>query len=210
MDLSEIRLDELDINDLKKIGSAPAPIKFAIIIILCVGLAVAGYFLDTTKQKIELEKVTAEEQELREIFSTKQAKAANLEAYKQQLDEMRTSFGTLLRQLPNETEIETLLTDVSQTGISAGLEIDFFKPEGLRPKEFYSEYPIKLKVTGHYHEFAEFISGVAALPRIVTLQDIEISPVDPKGGTKLTMELTAITYQYLDESEDGSEEETVQ
>jgi type IV pilus assembly protein PilO len=210
MDLSEIRLDELDINDLKKIGSAPAPIKFAIIIILCVGLAVAGYFLDTTKQKIELEKVTAEEQELREIFSTKQAKAANLEAYKQQLDEMRTSFGTLLRQLPNETEIETLLTDVSQTGISAGLEIDFFKPEGLRPKEFYSEYPIKLKVTGHYHEFAEFISGVAALPRIVTVQDIEVKPVDPKGGTKLTMELTAITYQYLDESEDGSKEETVQ
>ncbi len=206
MDLSEFRLDELDINDLKKIGSAPTPVKFAIIIVLCIGLLIAGYFLDTTKQKIELEKVIAEEQELREIFSTKQAKAANLDAYKQQLDEMRTSFGTLLRQLPNETEIETLLTDVSQTGISAGLEIDFFKPEGLRPKEFYSEYPIKLKVTGRYHEFAEFISGVAALPRIVTLQDIVVKPVNPKGGVKLTMELTAITYQYLDESE----EETVQ
>ncbi len=210
MDLSEIRLDELDINDLKKIGSASAPIKFAIILTLCIGLLIAGYFLDTTKQKIELEKVVAEEQELREIFSSKQAKAANLDAYKQQLDEMRTSFGTLLRQLPNETEIETLLTDISQTGISSGLDIDYFKPEGLRPKEFYSEYPIKLKVTGHYHEFAEFISGVAALPRIVTLQDIEIQPLDPKaGGTKLTMELTAITYQYLDETAD-SEEEAVQ
>jgi len=188
MDLSEIKLDELDIDDLKRIGSAPAPIKFAIIIILCIGLAIAGYFLDTTKQ----------------------AKAANLEAYKQQLDEMRTSFGTLLRQLPNETEIETLLTDISQTGISAGLDIDYFKPEGLRAKEFYSEYPIKLKVTGHYHEFAEFISGVAALPRIVTLQDIEVKPSDPKGGIKLTMELTAITYQYLDEAEDTTTEETVQ
>ncbi len=206
MDLSEIKLDELDINDLKKIGSAPLPIRIAIVIVLCVALVVAGYFLDTTKQKAELDKVIAEEQLLREIFSGKQAKAANLEAYKQQLDEMRTSFGTLLRQLPNKTEIETLLTDISQTGISSGLEIDFFKPEGLRPKEFYSEYPIKLKVTGRYHEFAEFISGVAALPRIVTIQNIAIEPSDPKGGVKLTMQLTAITYQYLDETARGAEE----
>jgi type IV pilus assembly protein PilO len=200
MNLSEIRLEELDIDDLKKIGSAPLVVKIAIIAVLCITLAVAGYFLDTTKQKVELEKNIAEEQQLRQIFAGKQAKAANLEAYKQQLDEMRTSFGTLLRQLPNKTEIETLLTDISQTGISSGLEIDYFKPEGLRPKEFYSEYPIKLKVTGRYHEFAEFISGVAALPRIVTVQDILIKPTDPKGGVKLSMELTAITYQYLDES----------
>ena len=205
MDLSEIKLDELDIDDLKKIGSAPLPVRIAIIVALCAALAAAGYFLDTTKQKAELEKNIAEEQQLRQVFSKKQAKAANLEAYKQQLDEMRTSFGTLLRQLPNETEIETLLTDISQTGISAGLEIDYFKPEGLRPKEFYSEYPIKLKVTGRYHEFAEFISGVAALPRIVTVKDISIKPADPKGGVKLSMELTAITYQYLDESAQEAE-----
>ncbi len=202
MNLSEIKLDELDINDLKKIGTAPLPVKIGLIVILCVALALAGYFLDTTKQKQALKKIAEEEQSLRAVFTAKQAKAANLEAYKQQLEEMRTSFGTLLRQLPNETEIETLLTDISQTGISSGLEIDFFKPEGLRPKEFYSEYPIKLKVTGNYHEFAEFISGVAALPRIVTVQDIEITPADPKGGIKLTMELTAITYQYLDETEE--------
>jgi len=205
MNLSEIKLDELDIDDLKKIGSAPLAVKIAIIITLCLALAAAGYFLDTTKQKAELEKIITEEQQLRQIFSNKQAKAANLEAYKQQLDEMRTSFGTLLRQLPNETEIETLLTDISQTGISAGLEIDYFKPEGLSPKEFYSEYPIKLKVTGRYHEFAEFISGVAALPRIVTVKDISIKPTDPKGGVKLSMELTAITYQYLDESAQEAE-----
>jgi len=202
MNLSEIRLEDLDVNDLKQIGAAPLPVKIGIVVVLCIALAVAVYFLDTTKQKAELEKVTAEETQLRNIFVGKQAKAANLEAYKQQLEEMRASFGTLLRQLPNETEIETLLTDISQTGISAGLEIEYFKPEGLRPKEFYSEYPIKLKVTGRYHEFAEFISGVAALPRIVTVQDIQISPSDPKGGVKLNMELTAITYQYLDESEE--------
>jgi type IV pilus assembly protein PilO len=200
MNLSEIDLNNIDIEDIKKIGSAPLPIKIGLIVILCIALAVAGYFLDTTKQKQALKKIAAEEQTLRTVFSTKQAKAANLEAYKLQLEEMRTSFGTLLRQLPNQTEIETLLTDISQTGISAGLEIDFFKPEGLVPKEFYSEYPIKLKVTGNYHEFAEFISGVAALPRIVTVQDIAIAPVDPKGGIKLNMELTAITYQYLDET----------
>lgn len=205
MDLSEIKLDELDVEDLKKIGSAPLPIKAGIIIVLCIILAVAGYFLDTTEQQKELSKIVAEEEALRSVFSAKQAKAANLEAYKQQLEEMRTSFGTLLRQLPNETEIETLLTDISQTGISAGLEIDYFKPEGLRPKEFYSEYPIKLKVTGRYHEFAEFISGVAALPRIVTVQDIFIKPFSDKGGVKLTMELTAITYQYLDESQQEAE-----
>jgi len=200
MNLSEIRLEELDIDDLKKIGAAPLIVKIAIIVVLCLTLLAAGYFLDTTKQIAELKKVQAEEQQLRQIFSTKQAKAANLDAYKQQLDEMRISFGTLLRQLPNKTEIETLLTDISQTGISSGLEIDFFKPKGLRPKEFYSEYPIQLKVTGRFHEFAEFISGVAALPRIVTVQDISIKPVDPKGGEKLSMELSAITYQYLDES----------
>jgi len=207
MNLSEIDLSDFDIDDLKKIGSAPLAIKIGIIVILCIALAVAGYFLDTTKQKEALAKIEAEEQTLRAVFSAKQAKAANLESYKLQLDEMRTSFGTLLRQLPNQTEIETLLTDISQTGISAGLEIDFFKPEGLVPKEFYSEYPIKLKVTGNYHEFAEFISGVAALPRIVTVQDIAIAPADPKGGIKLNMELTAITYQYLDETE---EEEAAQ
>lgn len=203
MDLSEIRLDELDVEDLKKIGTAPMPIKVAIIVILCIGLLAAGYFLDTTKQQIVLDKVVAEEKQLRQVFAGKQAKAANLEAYKQQLEEMRASFGTLLRQLPNETEIETLLTDISQTGISAGLDIDYFKPEGLRPKDFYSEYPIKLKVTGRYHEFAEFISGVAALPRIVTVQDIEIKPPGQDSGVKLTMELTAITYQYLDETKGG-------
>ncbi|NOQ89095.1 MAG: type 4a pilus biogenesis protein PilO [Gammaproteobacteria bacterium] len=207
MNLSEIDINDLDIEDLKKIGAAPLPVKIGIVVVLCVALVLAGYFLDTTKQKAQLDKVIAEEQGLRKVFSDKQAKAANLEAYKQQLDEMRTSFGTLLRQLPNKTEIETLLTDISQTGISAGLEINYFKPEGLRPKEFYSEYPIKLKVTGRYHEFAEFISGVAALPRIVTVQNIAIKAAEPNGeGVKLTMELTAITYQYLDETA----EDTVQ
>ena len=194
-------LSSLDINDFKNIGTAPAIVKVFLIVLLCIIVAVAGYFLVTTPKLEELDKVEKEETNLKAVFDEKAAKAANLDAYKQQLDEMRQSFGALLRQLPNKTEIETLLTDISQTGISSGLEIDLFKPEGLIPKDFYAEYPIKLKVTGRYHEFAQFVSGVAALPRIVTLKDIEILPAGKDAGVKLSMELTAITYQYLDEDE---------
>jgi type IV pilus assembly protein PilO len=193
-------LNNLDVNDLKNIGTAPGIVKVFLIILLCVIVAAAAYFLVITPKLEELAKVEMEEVNLRTIFDEKAAKAANLDAYKQQLDEMRQSFGALLRQLPNKTEIETLLTDISQTGISSGLEIELFKPEGLVPKDFYAEYPIKLKVTGRYHQFAQFVSGVAALPRIVTLQNIEIEPTDKDSGVKLSMELTAVTYQYLDET----------
>lgn len=200
MNLSEIDINDIDINDIKKIGMAPAPIKAALIIIACIAVAAAGYFLDTTKQLDELKNAKTEEITLRNTFVEKNSTAVNLEAYKQQLEEMRSTFGALLRQLPNSTEIETLLTDISQTGISSGLEIEYFKPEGLSPKEFYAEYPIKLKVTGRYHEFAAFVSGVAALPRIVTLQDITVLPAQKENGSKLIMDITAVTYQYLDES----------
>jgi len=204
MDLS--KLNEIDLNDIdfKKIGMAPWPVKTVLIVLVCVVVAAAGYFLDTTGQLKTLKTARAQEQTLRKTFVEKQATAANLDAYKEQLKDMRSSFGALLRQLPNKTEIETLLTDISQTGISSGLEIDYFKPEGLVPKEFYAEYPIKLKVTGRYHQFAQFVSGVAALPRIVTLKNITIEPADKKGGLKLQMEVTAVTYQYLDESEQAT------
>lgn len=203
MDLSEIDLNDIDINDLKKIGMAPLPVKIILIIITCIGVAALGYFFDTTKQIAELKKTEAEEFTLRKTFSDKHKKAVNLEAYRQQLAEMENSFGALLRQLPDSTEIETLLTDISQTGISSGLEIEYFKPEGLSPKEFYAEYPIKLKVTGRYHEFAAFISGVAALPRIVTVQEITIKPDKSNKSKKLMMDITAVTYQYLDENAQG-------
>lgn len=197
IDLNNIDLNNIDVNDLKKIGSAPLIVKAILIAILCIIIAVAGYFVVITPQLDALTVVENEEGELKNKVDKKQSKAVNLNAYKQQLEEMRQSFGALLRQLPNKTEIETLLTDISQTGISSGLEINFFQPSGLNPKEFYAEFPIKLKVTGRYHEFAEFVSGVAALPRIVTLRNITIRKTK---GVKLTMELTAVTYQYLDES----------
>jgi len=197
------KLNEIDVNDLKKIGTAPWIVKLPIIVVLCLILAVAGYFIDTTAQLSLLEQKEAEEASLKDTLDKKQSKAVNLKAYKQQLDEMEQSFGALLRQLPNKTEIETLLTDISQTGISSGLEINYFKPAGLSPKEFYAEFPIELQVTGRYHEFAEFISGVAALPRIVTLRNISIDR-SGKAGVKLTMKLTAVTYQYLDETKSKS------
>jgi type IV pilus assembly protein PilO len=199
--LNEIDLSNIDVNDIKKIGSAPTPVKVIIIILICLIVAGAGLFFDTKKQLEELEKKEKQEASLRETFDEKQSKAANLEAYSQQLDEMKKSFGALLRQLPNKTEIESLLTDISQTGIASGLEIDYFKPEGLIPKEFYAEFPIKLRVTGRYHEFGQFVSGVAALPRIVTMRNISIKKAKD-SAVLLEMEVTAVTYQYLDEEED--------
>jgi len=200
--LNEIDLSSIDVNDLKKIGSAPAPVRIIVIVLICLIVTGLGIWLDTTKQLDVLETAERKEVELKTIFDTKQAKAANLDAYTQQLDEMKRSFGALLRQLPNKTEIESLLTDISQTGIASGLEIQYFKPEGLNPKEFYAEFPIKLKVTGRYHQFGRFVSGVAALPRIVNMRNITITR-DGKKGVKLNMEVTAVTYQYLDEQGDS-------
>ncbi|MDH5425838.1 MAG: type 4a pilus biogenesis protein PilO [Gammaproteobacteria bacterium] len=209
-DLNEIeigdiidKINNLDVNDLKNIGSAPKPVKIFALVVIFAGVLVAGYFLKITDLNKEILVLEKKEQELRVSYDKMQATAVNLDAYTQQLEDMRKSFGALLRQLPDKTEIESLLTDISQTGIAAGLEIEYFKPEKLTSKEFYSEYPIKLKVSGRYHQFATFVSGVAALPRIVTLQDIKIEPKKEKDGAdsaKMLMDLTVITYQYLEES----------
>ena len=205
MDLSkinEIDLSDIDLEDIKKIGSASKPVKIIFIIVLCLIAFGAGIFFDTNEQLDRLKIAENEELKLRATFDEKQSKAANLEAYAQQLEDMKQSFGALLRQLPNKTEIESLLTDISQTGIASGLEIEYFKPEGLSPKEFYAEFPIKLRVTGRYHQFGKFVSGVAALPRIVTMRDIKINKPKGKTGVHLEMEVTAVTYQYLDEQGD--------
>jgi len=204
IDASEVfeKIQNFDANDLKNIGSAPKPVKIIALVLIFITVLSLGYFLKITKLNDQLDRLIAKEKTLRQTYDAKQATAVNLEAYTQQLDDMRKSFGTLLRQLPDKTEIESLLTDISQTGIAAGLEIEFFKPDRLISKEFYSEYPIKLKVSGRYHQFANFISGVAALPRIVTLQDIKIA-AEAKDSVKMVMDLTVVTYQYLEESAGG-------
>lgn len=200
-----MNLQELNELDFSNIGVWPTPVKLVLVLVACVFVGVAGYYLDIEGQLARLDGIEGKEQQLREDFATKQAKASNLEAYRKQLEEMKQSFGAMLRQLPNKTEVAELLVDVSQTGLASGLEFELFKPSAEVPREFYAELPIAIKVTGEYHEFGNFISGLAALPRIVTIHDIKISAPAAKAGEatdgKLTLEATAKTYRYLDEEE---------
>ena len=161
----------------------------------------------------ELRKAEAEQQSLWQSFDQKQRKAANLEAYQQQLAEIERTFGAMLRQLPGKTEVPNLLVDISQTGLAAGLQEHLFQPGSETRKDFYAELPIKIQLSGGYHEFGQFVSGIAALPRIVTLHDIEITRgaanrSGSRGGApapsdELTLNLTAKTYRYLEEGELG-------
>jgi type IV pilus assembly protein PilO len=190
-----VNLQELNELDFSNIGDWPLPVKLVIVLVVMALVGVGWYYLITQDQLTQLARVEKQEKGLRAEFEKKQAKAANLEAYKRQLEEMKQSFGAMLRQLPNQTEVPELLVDVSQTGLAAGLEFELFRPMGEVPKDFYAELPIQLRVRGEYHEFGEFISGLAALPRIVTIHNVDISGV----GSELTMIATAKTYRYLDE-----------
>jgi type IV pilus assembly protein PilO len=160
----------------------------------------------------DLRAAEAEQQSLWSTFDQKQRKAANLEAYRQQLEEIERSFGAMLRQLPGRTEVPNLLVDISQTGLAAGLQEKLFQPGQEIRRDFYAELPIKIRLTGSYHAFGEFVSGVAALPRIVTLHDIQISQNTGRGrgaagpSDDLTLDLTAKTYRYLEESELAEQE----
>jgi type IV pilus assembly protein PilO len=164
-------------------------------------IMVLSYVFVWDEQRPELQRREDTEQTLRQEFKTKHAKAANLDVYKQQLKDIERSFGALLRQLPGKTEVPNLLVDISQTGLSAGLEEKLFHPQPEQKKDFYAELPIKISLTGSYHQFGEFVSGIAALPRIVTLHDIEIKTATKDAYDQLTLDLVAKTYRYLDEDE---------
>jgi type IV pilus assembly protein PilO len=192
-----MKFEDLNELDLSNIGDWPVAVKGVIVVILCAIVGVAWYFLDIEEQYTALARVEGTEQDLREDFERKQVKAANLGAYRAQLEEMEESFGAMLRQLPNRTEVADLLVDVSQTGLAAGLEFELFQPQGEVPRDFYAELPIRLRVVGDYHALGEFVSGLAALPRIVTIHDVKIVPQRARNG--LVMEATARTYRYLDE-----------
>jgi type IV pilus assembly protein PilO len=195
-----MNLQELNELDFGNIGEWPAIVKAILVLILCAGLVVGWYYLSAEDQYKQLEREKKAEVDLRQDFEIKQARAANLDAYKAQLAEMEESFGSMLRQLPNKTEVADLLVDVSQTGLAAGLEFELFQPQGEVPKDFYAELPIKIRVIGDYHEFGEFVSGLAALPRIVTVHDVKITPRRGGGANNLQLEATAKTYRYLDEA----------
>lgn len=192
--------DQFKNLDPENIGNWPILVRGLIVLAVAAAVLVAGYYFDTQKQLETLAREESQEVTLKQNFEKKQAKAANLEAYKAQMKEMEESFGTMLRQLPSKTEVADLLVDITQTGLASGLEFDLFKPLNERPKEFYAELPISVKVAGNYHQLGEFVSGIAALPRIVTLHNIEIKTGQGKGGL-LEMSATAKTYRYLDDTE---------
>ena len=186
------------------IGNAPLSIKLSLVVILFVVIVGAGLYFDTQEQLKTLATHETKEFELKEEFKVKAAQAAKLDLYKDQLAEMEVSFGALLRQLPETTEVESLLVDVSQTGLAAGLEVKTFRPSAEQKKGFYAELPISLEVLGSFHQLATFISGIAALPRIVTISDMKLEPYKDKKGSsaaKLKMSATAKTYRYLQENE---------
>ena len=193
-------LRNLDVND---VGRWPLAFRAAVIAIVFVGVVGLGIYFTIIKDKRPLlQRAQNDEQTLRITFENKQRKAANYDAYRAQLSQIEQSFGTMLRQLPGKTEIPSLIVDISQTGLAAGLQEKLFQPQPERRKDFYAEKPIKIRLSGGYHEIANFVSGLAALPRIVTLHDINITPEEKGSFDKLSLEVTAQTYRYLDEEAD--------
>ncbi len=185
--------DELDIW--------PAKVKIGIVVALCCALLGLGVWFDTRLQWQTLENERAQELDLKDSFSAKQMKAARLSQYKQHLKEIRLKYNDMVQRLPNKQEVASLLADISQTGISNNLEFKLFKPEAERPVGFYSELPIKIRVTGKYHDFGRFVADLAALPRIVTLNNVYIKDRSNKGKGLLQMDAIVKTYRFIGEGE---------
>jgi type IV pilus assembly protein PilO len=198
-------IDQLRSLDPKDVGRWPFIFRAITVALIFVIVSVGGTYYFVWRDKIpQLERVQNQEQDLRATFENRQRLAANLDAYKDQLAEVEQTFGAMLRQLPGETEVPSLLVDISQTGLAAGLEERLFQPMSEVNREAYSELPIRMQVVGTYHELGTFVSGVVALPRIVTLHDITLRPEQQRAGQaapggRLVMDLTAKTYRYLED-----------
>ena len=193
--LRSIDFNDLDLNNL---GSWPGAVKFIAGFLLLIAVLALGYNFHLKDMQESLERQQAEEVSLKQQFTTKAFQAASLEAYKEQMKEMEESFGALLRQLPSDTEVPGLLEDITRTGLGSGLEFQEIKLLPEVTQQFYIELPIQIKVTGSYHDLATFVSGVASLPRIVTLHDFELIPASDKSSSRLSMQITAKTYRYND------------
>jgi len=199
-------LNDIDFEDIGKWPNIYMVVATLLAFVLVVG---GGYWFFTKVHWAQLDVVEKKESTLKSEFSSKQKKAANLEAYKDQMTEMKKRFGTMLKQLPKKTEVADLLVEVSQTGLSNGLEFSLFQPKGEIKKEFYAELPISINVTGTYHQFGGFVSEIAALPRIVTIHNVVMKPnksntkdrLEADTNQKLTLTLLAKTYRYLDDEE---------
>ncbi len=193
-------LRDIDFNDLdtSNIGSWPAAVKTIAGALLMVLVLALGYNFFISDMENQLDLKREEETTLKEQFASKARLSANLELYTQQMKEMENTFGVLLRQLPSDTEVPGLLEDITRTGLGSGLEFEEIKLLPEVTQQFYIELPIQITVTGAYHDLATFVSGVAGLPRIVTLHDFELAPADKEGGPKLRMSILAKTYRYND------------
>jgi type IV pilus assembly protein PilO len=201
-------LNDLRNLDRNNVGGWPQPVKIFFTVLVFALVVLIGWYLHVSNQQDELTTQAAKEEGLKQEFATKQAKAVNLEPLQQQLDEMQDMLRQLLRQLPSKTEMPELLVDISQTALSAGLETELFEPGPETPKDFYAEKPITLRMTGTYHQFGTFISGVASLPRVVilTLHDVSLTPKTATKGEapsdgQLVLQGTVKTYRYLDDEE---------
>lgn len=198
-------IDQLRSLDPKDVGRWPFIFRAITVALIFIIVSVGGTYYFVWRDKIpQLERVQNQEQDLRATFESRQRLAANLDAYKDQLAEVEQTFGAMLRQLPGETEVPSLLVDISQTGLAAGLEERLFQPMSEVNREAYSELPIRMQVVGTYHELGTFVSGVVGLPRIVTLHDITLRPEQQRAGQvvpggRLVMDLTAKTYRYLED-----------
>jgi len=197
-------IDDLRSLDGNDPGRWPLPIRIGATALVFLAVLMLGtYVFVVNEQMPQLERAQQEERDLRATFEDRQRKAANFDAYRAQLNDIERDFGAMLRQLPGKTEVPNLLVDISQTGLGAGLEEQLFQPTGEVQKDFYAELPIKLRYTGNYHELGTFVSGIAALPRIVTLHDIAIKRTQDNMPDELTLDVTAKTYRYLDEEATG-------
>jgi type IV pilus assembly protein PilO len=196
-------IDELNNLDTSNPGGWPSWVKLAAVILLMVVIVGAGYFSKINEQMSELSKQETLEKSEKTKFKIRQKKALQLPAYKAQLEEMKIILNSMLRQLPSKNEMSDLIVDVSQTALASGIDNELFEPGAEVLKEFYAEKPISLRMVGKYHQFGEFVSGVASLPRVVilTMHDISLKPVDNGESGVLLLEGTAKTYRYLDDDE---------
>ena len=198
-------IEELRSLDVDDIGRWPVVFRGAVIAIVFAVVVIGGtYKFVWLDKKPLLDRAQQEETGLKNSFIAKQRKAVNFDAYKEQLDEIERSFGAMLRQLPGKTEVPSLLVDISQTGLGSGLEEELFQPGDELHRDFYAELPIKIRLTGSFHQIGDFVSGIAALPRIVTLHDIQIEPQSPDAIDQLILDVTAKTYRYLEEESEGA------
>lgn len=199
---------ELRNLDRNNIGGWSSSIKMFFTVLVFAAVLLIGWYFFVSSQQDELASLAQQEVQLKSDFSRKQAKSANLEALQQQLTEMQDMLRQLLRQLPSKTEMPELLIDISQTALSAGLVTDLFQPGPETIKDFYAEKPIKLRMSGSYHQFGTFISGVASLPRVVilTLHDVSLTPERNAGSSgRLVLQGTVRTYRYLDDEESAAQ-----